>query len=50
MGIYDVDADTGELISESDVDDYVKNNLKHREVVLKKTKDGGYNIVSHKYL
>lgn len=50
MGIYDVDADTGELISENDVEDYVKNNLKHREIVLKKTKDGGYNIISHKYL
>lgn len=50
MGIYDVDADNGELISENDVEEYVKNNLKHREVVLKKTEDGGYNIISHKYL
>ena len=50
MGIYDVDADNGELISENDVEEYVKNNLKHREVILKKTKDGGYNIISHKYL
>lgn len=50
MGIYDVDADNGELISENDVEEYVKNNLKHREIVLKKTTDGGYNIISHKYL
>lgn len=45
-----VDPDTDNRINENELKQYAENNSKRREIILKKTADGNFTFVSHKYL